>query len=154
MLYYFKNIKTQLKCKKQIVQCMEKVLWLIMECVKSGLRSFVLEISCWMMLHGRANQLKLIVIKLRHWKQSTLYHAGDSWHTQNVQINKVIGENEKRVFYFMEKKLNELSGQLNTWLDVINRKEYFSSWVEVWLCLSPNDVSYTSSWIVSSASDS
>ena len=27
----------------------------------------------------------------------------DSWHTQNIQINKVIGKNEKCVFYFMEK---------------------------------------------------
>ena len=24
-----------------------------------------------------------------------LYHAEVSWHTQNIQINKVIGENEK-----------------------------------------------------------
>ena len=32
-----------------------------------------------------------------------LYHAGASWHTQNSQINNVIGENKKRVFYFMEK---------------------------------------------------
>ena len=28
-----------------------------------------------------------------------LYHAGDSRYTQNSQVNKVIGENEKRVFY-------------------------------------------------------
>ena len=28
----------------------------------------------------------------------------DREHTQNIQINKVIGENEKCVFYFMEKK--------------------------------------------------
>ena len=28
---------------------------------------------------------------------------GDRWHTQNTQINKVTGENEKCVFYFMEK---------------------------------------------------
>ena len=28
---------------------------------------------------------------------------GDSRHTQNIQINKVIGENEKCVFHFMEK---------------------------------------------------
>ena len=28
---------------------------------------------------------------------------GDSRHSQNIQINKVIGENEKCVFYFMEK---------------------------------------------------
>ena len=32
-----------------------------------------------------------------------LYHVGESWHTQNIQLNKVIGENEKCVFYFMEK---------------------------------------------------
>ena len=25
---------------------------------------------------------------------------GDSRHAQNTQINKVVGENEKRVFYF------------------------------------------------------
>ena len=32
-----------------------------------------------------------------------LYHVGDSRHTQNIQINKVIGENEECVFYFIEK---------------------------------------------------
>ena len=29
--------------------------------------------------------------------------ARDSQHTENIQINKVIGENEKRIIYFMEK---------------------------------------------------
>ena len=38
-----------------------------------------------------------------NWEQSTLYHAGDNWHTQNIQISKVIGKNEKCVFYLMEK---------------------------------------------------
>ena len=66
---------------------MEKVPWL-MERVKSGLQSFVLEISRWTMLHGRVDQLKLIAIKSRHWEQSTLYHAGDGWHTQNIQIKR------------------------------------------------------------------
>ena len=28
-----------------------------------------------------------------------LYHVGYSQHTQNMQMNKVIGENEKFVFY-------------------------------------------------------
>ena len=37
--------------------------------------------------------------------KSVLSHAGDSQHTQNIQINKVIGENEKCVFYFMEKTI-------------------------------------------------
>ena len=32
-----------------------------------------------------------------------LYHVGDSQHTPNVQINKVIGENEKHVFLFYRK---------------------------------------------------
>ena len=36
-------------------------------------------------------------------------HMRDSQHTKNIQINKVIGENEKCVFYFTE-KLNGLFG--------------------------------------------
>ena len=32
-----------------------------------------------------------------------LYHMGDNLHTQNIQINKVIGENEKSAFQFIEK---------------------------------------------------
>ena len=32
-----------------------------------------------------------------------LHPAGDSWYTENSQISNVIGENEKCVFYFMEK---------------------------------------------------
>ena len=44
---------------------MEKVLGLI-EHVRSGLRTFVLELSHWMMLHGWVDQLKLIAIKSRH----------------------------------------------------------------------------------------
>ena len=34
-----------------------------------------------------------------------LYLTGDSKPTQNIQINKIIGENEKCVFYFMEKTI-------------------------------------------------
>ena len=44
-----------------------------------------------------------------------LYHVGDSLHTQNIQINKVIGENEKCIFY--GKKLNGLFGQPNITLE-------------------------------------
>ena len=72
------------------------------ECVKSGLRSVMLEISCWMMLHGRADQLKLIAIKSKHWEQSMFYHVGVLPHTENIQIENVIVENEKCVFYFTE----------------------------------------------------
>ena len=47
---------------------MEMVPWLV-EHGWSGLWSFVLEISCWMMLHSWVDQLKLTVIKLRQWDQ-------------------------------------------------------------------------------------
>ena len=65
LLYYFKKGKNATEMqKKRLVQCMEEVLWLI-EHVKSGLRSFVLEISLWTMLNW-VDQLKLIVIESRH----------------------------------------------------------------------------------------
>ena len=35
-----------------------------------------------------------------NWEQSMLYHAGDSWHTQSIQINKVIGVNEKCLLFY------------------------------------------------------
>ena len=71
MLYYFKKGKNNNwnTKKKKFVQCIEKVLWL-MECVRSGLINFVLEISHWMMLHGGVDQLKLIAIRSRHCLRS------------------------------------------------------------------------------------
>ena len=36
-------------------------------------------------------------------EQSTFCHAGDSWYTQNTEINKVIGKNGRCVFYVTEK---------------------------------------------------
>ena len=33
-----------------------------------------------------------------------LYHGGDSQHTQSIQVNKVIGENEKMCLLFYGKK--------------------------------------------------
>ena len=46
-----------------------------------------------------SNQIKKI-----NWEQSMLYHTVESWHTLNIQINKVIDlENEKCVPYFREK---------------------------------------------------
>ena len=84
-------------------------LWLIKH-VKSGLRSCVLEISCWMVLHSQGDQLKLRVINRdSNWEQSELCHTGDSWCTRNIQIDKVIGENEKCLI--LQEKLNKLFGQ-------------------------------------------
>lgn len=42
---------------------MEKMLWLIKR-VKSGLPSFVLDISCWTLFHGQVDQLRLIANNL------------------------------------------------------------------------------------------
>ena len=38
----------------------------VTEHVRSDLQSFVLEISCWMMLHSLVDQMKLIAVKSRH----------------------------------------------------------------------------------------
>ena len=43
---------------------MEQVLWLIKH-VKSGLQSFMLEISHWTMIYSQVDLLKLIEVKLR-----------------------------------------------------------------------------------------
>ena len=64
----------------------------------------MLKISCWTVLHGRVDQLKLIAIKSRHKLRTiTLYHVGDNQHTQNIQNNQVIGENEKVSFIILDK---------------------------------------------------
>ena len=49
-----------------------------------------------------------------------LYHMGDSQYTQNIQINEVISENEKYVFYSMEKT------KLTFWAN-INWFSYFTT---------------------------
>ena len=48
----------------------------------------------------RSGQLKLIGFKAT----SIFHHAGDSRHSQNIQVNK-IGENENCVFYLTEKNV-------------------------------------------------
>ena len=40
-----------------------------------------------------------------------LYHAGDSRHTQNTQINKGIGENENRVLFYGKNHTDFLANQ-------------------------------------------
>ena len=52
---------------------------------------------------GRPVKIDSDQIKTLNENSQMLYHVGDSWHAQNIQINKVIGENEKCVFYFMGK---------------------------------------------------
>ena len=94
---------------------MEMVLWLI-EHVKSGLQSFfgLLTFQPNSSVLWAASYIgRCLAAALASTHQKPI--AGDSRHTQNIQINKVIGENEKCVFYFIE-KLNRLFGQPNTML--------------------------------------
>ena len=65
MLYYSKKGKDTTKTQKKICAVYGEGA-VTDECVKSGLRSFVLLISLWTMLHGCVGQLKLIAIKSRH----------------------------------------------------------------------------------------
>ena len=82
---------------------MEKVLWLI-EHVKSGLWSFVLESSRWTMASRLARPVEIdsdqIETLIKHNQHGT------TWEIVNIlKISKsiVIGENEKCVLYFTEK---------------------------------------------------
>ena len=76
-----------------------EVLCLI-KCIKSGLRSFVLDEAPQL---GRPVEVERSNQDINR-EQSILYHMGDSQHTQNIQINQVIGENEKMCLLFYGKK--------------------------------------------------
>ena len=96
VLLFQEKWKCNLNGKKRFVQFMEKVLWLN-ECIKS-------EVLCWRLLSGWWSMVRETSWSWWpnwdiNWEQSMFYHAGDSWHTQNVQISEVIGENENENFY-------------------------------------------------------
>ena len=100
-----RKVKMQLKCKKRLAQCMEKGLCLI-KGAQSGLRNFLVPLTLW-------PNNPLLWGCLRHWKLFSsapgLYtleaNSGREQHTQHIQINTVIGENETCVFYFTDKKM-------------------------------------------------
>ena len=72
-----RKVKMQLKhTHKKFVQCMKKVLWLI-ECVKSGFQSFVLEISHWMTFHSQVDQWS--------WQQSNTIMESNECYTNRRQ---------------------------------------------------------------------
>ena len=98
--------------KKSFVQFVVKVLWLI-EHVESGLWSFLVLLTFW------PND-SLLWGCLMHWKvfSSTLglfpleFNNGRQGQAQNIHTIKVIGENDKYVFYFTENH-RDIFGQLN-----------------------------------------
>ena len=62
ILYYFKKGKNTTEMPKKICAVYGDGAVTDQTC-QSGLQSFALQISCWTMLHGWVDQLKLIVIK-------------------------------------------------------------------------------------------
>ena len=106
MPYYFKKGKNTTETKKKSVHGMEKMLcqkWFAKFCAGD----FSLDDAPWW---GRPVEVDSDQIE-------TLIENNQSYTTwkptySNIQINKVIGENEKRVSYFTEKK-NALFGQHN-----------------------------------------
>ena len=69
----------QLKCKTKI--CAVYGEGAMTESVKSGLQSFVLEISHWAILHSQVDQWKLISDQIETLIENKIYQAGDSQHT-------------------------------------------------------------------------
>ena len=61
MLYYFKKDKNATEMQEKLCAVYGEGEG-TSEDVKSGLRSFMLEVSCWTMLHDWADELKMIVI--------------------------------------------------------------------------------------------
>ena len=41
-----------------------------------------------------------------------LYHVGDGKYTQNIQINKVIGENEKYILFYRKNHMDFLANPI------------------------------------------
>ena len=111
MLYYFKK-GTNTTETQIFVQCVEKVLWLI-ECVKSGLWSFVLEISHWQcstVVEGEvdSNQIETLIETNQN---------STTWEIVNIlKILKSIKllVKMKNVSFLWWEKLNRLFGQPNT----------------------------------------
>ena len=103
MLYYFKKGKNAIETPKRLVNCTEKVLWLI-ECVKSGLWSFLVLLTYGQIILCRGTVLCIgrclaALLAFTHKKPI----VGDSQHTQNIEINQVTGQNEKCLLFYGKK---------------------------------------------------
>ena len=84
MLCYFKKGKTATETQKRFMQYVDSL--------DNAPQS------------GRPVEVDIDQIETLIETSQTLYHVvGDNQHTQNNQVNKVIGENEKCVFHFTKK---------------------------------------------------
>ena len=113
----------QLKCKtkkekKRFVQCTEKVLGQT-ECVKSGLWSFVLEVSPWTMLHAWSGR----PVEVANDQIETSIESNQLYTTWKIaDILKISKSTKllvkmKHVSFTLQEKLNRLFGQPDTCSD-------------------------------------
>ena len=108
MLYYFKKGKnaTEMQKKKKICAVYGEGTVTDQMCQKWFAKFFAGDFSLGNAPQsGRPNEVDSNQIETLIENNQLSYHMGDNQHTQNVQINKVIGENEKCVIYFMEKAI-------------------------------------------------
>ena len=121
-----RKAKTQLKCKKEEIHLcsMEKVLWLI-ECVKSGLWSFVLEISPCTMLYGQwGRPVEVVSNQIETLRTIKVLPCRRSAHILRISKSIKLLVKVKNVFCFMEKnKWTFWPTQYNWGLDIISREE-------------------------------
>ena len=100
------------KRKVRFVQCTEKVLGQI-KCVESGLLSFLVLLTFWP--NGSLLWAVLCIERcLAAPLASTCWKpiVGDSRHTQNIQINDVIGENEKCLLFYRKNPTDFLANSV------------------------------------------
>ena len=81
MLYYFKKGKNTIEMQKKICAVYGEGAMIGQPCQKWFSKFHAVRISHWTILHDGVEQLRLVVIKLRHWEQSTLYYVGGSQYT-------------------------------------------------------------------------
>ena len=105
MFYFFKKGKnaTEMQKEKRCVQCMDKMLWLTDRMCQKWFAKFHAGVFSLgdTPKSGRPvevgnNQIDTLNENNQH------YITQEIADIQNIKINKVIGENEKCVFYFME----------------------------------------------------
>ena len=102
MFYNLKKVKCNWNTQNKIVQCMEKVLWLNVSKEVCEVSWYYWHLSQIILCCGAVLSIwRCLAAPLASTHGKPI--AGDSQHTQNSQISKVTGENEKNVSFILRK---------------------------------------------------
>ena len=99
MLYHFKKGKNATEMQKRFVQSVEKVLWLT-EHVKGVLWSFMLEMSCWTMLHVEVDSDQIKTLSEDNQRYTTWKVADMLRISKSI---KLLVKVKRYIFYLQEK---------------------------------------------------